>query len=140
MGKFYVRNSKGEMVPLDAVVDIESIYGPEFTIRFNEHRAAQLNASLKPGYSSGDGMRALEEVFAETMPDGMGYDYMGMSFQEQVASQGVSPMVIFGFSLLMVFLIPGGAVRELVAALQRPARHPDRGVRRVSSACSCARW
>ncbi len=105
MGQFYVRNSKGEMVPLDAVVNIESIYGPEFTIRFNEHRAAQINATLKPGYSSGDGMKALEEVFAETMPDGMGYDYMGMSFQEQVASQGVSPAVIFGFSLLMVFLI-----------------------------------
>jgi HAE1 family hydrophobic/amphiphilic exporter-1 len=51
-------------------------------------------------------MQALEEVFAETMPTAqMGYDYMGMSFQEDVASQGVSPMVIFGFSLLMVFLI-----------------------------------
>jgi HAE1 family hydrophobic/amphiphilic exporter-1 len=50
-------------------------------------------------------MKALEEVFAQTMPEGMGYDYMGMSFQEQVAAQGVSPMVIFGFSLLMVFLI-----------------------------------
>jgi HAE1 family hydrophobic/amphiphilic exporter-1 len=92
-------------VPLDAVVDIKPIYGPEFTIRFNEHRAAQINASLKPGYSSGQGMKALEEVFAETMPSGMGYDYMGMSFQEQVAAQGVSPAVIFGFSLLMVFLI-----------------------------------
>jgi HAE1 family hydrophobic/amphiphilic exporter-1 len=105
MGQFYVRNDKGEMVPLDAVVDVTPFYGPEFTIRFNEHRAAQINASLKPGYSSGQGMKALEDVFAETMPDGMGYDYMGMSFQEQVASQGVSPMVIFGFSLLMVFLI-----------------------------------
>jgi HAE1 family hydrophobic/amphiphilic exporter-1 len=93
------------MVPLDAVVDVKSIYGPEFTIRFNEHRAAQIQAALKPGFSSAQGMKALEEVFAETMPDGMGYDYMGMSFQEQVAAQGVSPMVIFGFSLLMVFLI-----------------------------------
>jgi HAE1 family hydrophobic/amphiphilic exporter-1 len=105
MGRFYVRNSKGGMVPLDAVVDNKSIYGPEFTIRFNEHRAAQINATLKPGFSSGQGMKALEEVFAETMPTQMGYDYMGMSFQEQVASQGTSPSVIFGFSLLMVFLI-----------------------------------
>jgi len=105
MGQFYVRNDKDGMVPLDAVVDTERIYGPEFTIRFNEHRAAQINASLKPGFSSGQGMKALEEVFAETMPSTMGYDYMGMSFQEQVASQGVSPNVIFAFSLLMVFLI-----------------------------------
>ena len=50
-------------------------------------------------------MRALEEVFAETMPTDMGYDYMGMSFQEWKAQQGVSPMVIFAFSLLCVFLI-----------------------------------
>jgi multidrug efflux pump len=105
MGQFYVLNDKGGKVPLDAVVDIRDVYGPEFTIRFNEHRAAQINASLKPGYSSGEGMKALEEVFAETMPPEMGYDYMGMSFQEQVAAEGVSPSVIFAFSLLMVFLI-----------------------------------
>jgi HAE1 family hydrophobic/amphiphilic exporter-1 len=106
MDQFYVRNRDGEMVPLGALVDTKTIYGPEFTIRFNEARAAQINASLKPGYSSAQGMQALEEVFAETMPTAqMGYDYMGMSFQEDVASQGVSPMVIFGFSLLMVFLI-----------------------------------
>ena len=105
MGQFYVRNDKGGMVPLDAVVDTKAIYGPEFTIRFNEHRAAQINASTKPGISSGQGMKALEEVFAETMPKGMGFDYMGMSFQEEVAAKGVSPAVIFGFSLLMVFLI-----------------------------------
>jgi HAE1 family hydrophobic/amphiphilic exporter-1 len=50
-------------------------------------------------------MRALEEVFAETMPTEMGFDYMGMSFQEQKAQQGISPALIFGFSLLCVFLI-----------------------------------
>ncbi len=50
-------------------------------------------------------MKAMEEVFAETMPPGMGFDYMGMSYQEQKAQQGISPMVIFGFSLVCVFLI-----------------------------------
>ena len=50
-------------------------------------------------------MKALEEVFAQTMPPEMGYDYSGMSFQEKKAQQGVSPAVIFGFSLLFVFLI-----------------------------------
>ena len=74
-------------------------------MRYNGYNAAQINASAKPGYSSGQAMAALEEVFAETQPREMGYDYMGMSFQEQVAAQGVSPSVIFGFSLLMVFLI-----------------------------------
>ena len=50
-------------------------------------------------------MAALEEAFQESMPNGMGYDYMGMAYQAQKAAQGVSPSVIFAFSLLMVFLI-----------------------------------
>jgi HAE1 family hydrophobic/amphiphilic exporter-1 len=62
-------------------------------------------AGTASGYSSGQAMKALEEVFAETMPAGMGFDYMGMSFQEKVASEGVPAGVIFGFSLLFVFLI-----------------------------------
>ena len=74
-------------------------------MRYNLYRSAQINASGAPGVSSAQVMRALEEVFAETMPKEMGYDYMGMSYQEQRAQQGISPMVIFGFSLLCVFLI-----------------------------------
>ena len=74
-------------------------------MRYNLHESAQVNASAKPGYSSAQAMNALEEVFAATMPPGMGYDYMGMSYQEKKAQQGVSPMVIFGFSLICVFLI-----------------------------------
>jgi HAE1 family hydrophobic/amphiphilic exporter-1 len=50
-------------------------------------------------------MKALEETFRETMPPGMGYDYMGMSFQEKKAQQGVSPLAIFALSILFVFLI-----------------------------------
>jgi HAE1 family hydrophobic/amphiphilic exporter-1 len=105
IGQFYVRNSKGEPVPLSALTSIRNIAGPEFTMRYNLYRSAQINASAAPGYSSAQVMRALEEVFAETMPNEMGYDYLGMSYQEQRAQQGVSPMVIFGFSLLCVFLI-----------------------------------
>ena len=105
VGRFYVLNNRGEQVPLSTLVDMKNINGPEFTLRYNAYRAAQINAMAKPGYSSGQVTAALEEVFRETQPNEMGFDYMGMSFQEQVAAQGVSPMVIFGFSLLMVFLI-----------------------------------
>ena len=105
VGQFYVRNNKGEAVPLSALTSVRNIAGPEFTMRYNLYRSAQINAAAAPGYSSAQVMRALEEVFADTMPGEMGYDYMGMSFQEQKAQQGVSPMVIFGFSLLCVFLI-----------------------------------
>jgi HAE1 family hydrophobic/amphiphilic exporter-1 len=105
VGQFYVRNNKGEAVPLSALTSVRNISGPEFTMRYNLYRSAQINASAAPGYSSTQVMRALEAVFAETMPSEMGYDYMGMSFQEQKAQQGVSPALIFGFSLLCVFLI-----------------------------------
>ncbi|MBV5307625.1 MAG: multidrug efflux RND transporter permease subunit [Desulfobulbaceae bacterium] len=105
IGQFYVRNSEGKSVPLSALTTIRNISGPEFTTRYNLYRCAQINATAAAGYSSAQAMRALEAVFAETMPTEMGYDYMGMSFQEWQAQKGVSPLVIFAFSLLCVFLI-----------------------------------
>jgi len=105
VGQFHVRNSAGEMVPLSALTKFESRPGPEFTMRYNMYRSAQINGAAAPGYSSGQAMKALEEVFDQTMPREMGYDYAGISFQEKKAQQGVPPAVIFGFSLLFVFLI-----------------------------------
>jgi HAE1 family hydrophobic/amphiphilic exporter-1 len=105
VGQFYVRNNKGEDVPLSALTKFDPQTGPEFTMRFNEYRGAQIFGSAAPGYSSAQAMKALEEVFAQTMPREMGYDYKDMSFQEKLAQQGVSPTVVFAFSLLFVFLI-----------------------------------
>ena len=105
VNSFYVANNKGAMVPLSAVTDIKTTEGPEFTMRFNEYRAAQLNITTAPGFSSGQATAALEKVFSETMPSQMGFDYMGMSYQEQEAAKGVPTWVIFGLSLLFVFLI-----------------------------------
>jgi hydrophobic/amphiphilic exporter-1 (mainly G- bacteria), HAE1 family len=105
VGQFYVRNNTGEMVPLTALTRFESRSGPEFTMRYNEYRSAQINGGAAPGYSSDQATAALEDVFKQTMPGEMGFDYMGMSYQEQKARQGVPASVIFGFSLLFVFLI-----------------------------------
>src|ERR1700688_3100264 len=105
LGQFYVRNSQGQTVPLSALAKFETRSGPEFTMRYNEYRSAQVNASAAPGYSSDQATAALEDVFKQTMPREMGFDYLGMSYQEQKARQGVPPSVIFGFSLLFVFLI-----------------------------------
>jgi HAE1 family hydrophobic/amphiphilic exporter-1 len=105
VGQFYVRNSNGDPVPLDAISSIKDVAGPEFTLRLNEYRSAQINGSAAPGYSSNQAMAALEEVFRNTMPDEMGYDYLGISYQEKKAQQGVSPTAVFGMSLLFVFLI-----------------------------------
>src|SRR5439155_2649448 len=102
VGQFYVRNNKAEMVPLSAVTKFESRPGPEFTMRYNEYRSAQINGRAAPGDSSNQATAAMEEGFARTMPSEMGYDYLGMSFQEKKAQQGVPASVIFGFSLLFV--------------------------------------
>ncbi len=105
VGLFRVRNADGQAVQLSSFINMRNTYGPEFTVRFNGYRAAQINASVAPGYSSGQAMAALEEVFAQTMPREMGYDYAGMSFQEKVAAESAPVSVVFGFSLLFVFLI-----------------------------------
>jgi hydrophobic/amphiphilic exporter-1 (mainly G- bacteria), HAE1 family len=105
LGQFYVRNSQGQNVPLTALANFETRHGPEFTMRYNEYRSAQINASAAPGYSSDQATAALEDVFKQTMPREMGFDYIGMSYQEQKAREGLPSSVIFGFSLLFVFLI-----------------------------------
>jgi HAE1 family hydrophobic/amphiphilic exporter-1 len=105
VGQFYVRNTKGDNVPLSTLTTVKSRMGPEFTMRFNEYRSAQINGSAAPGYSSNQATAALEDVFKQTMPHEMGFDYLAMSFQEQKAREGVPPAVIFGLSLLFVFLI-----------------------------------
>ena len=105
VGQFYVRNNRGEMVPLSALTRFEPRFGPEFKLRYNEHSAAQIIGSAADGYSSEQATAALEEVFHQTMPAEMGFDYMGMSRQEQKAREGIPSWVVFGMSLLFVFLI-----------------------------------
>jgi HAE1 family hydrophobic/amphiphilic exporter-1 len=105
VGQFYVRNNKGQNVPLSTLATVKPRSGPEFLLRFNEYRSAQINGSAAPGFSADQATAALEDVFKTTMPREMGFDYSGISFQEQKARQGVPPAAIFGLSLLFVFLI-----------------------------------
>jgi HAE1 family hydrophobic/amphiphilic exporter-1 len=105
INQFYVRNSRNEMVPLSALGHFETRYGPEFTMRYNLYRSAQIIGSAAPGYSSAQAMKALEETFDRTMPREMGYDYMGMSFQEKKSQEDIPSWVIFTASLVFVFLI-----------------------------------
>jgi hydrophobic/amphiphilic exporter-1 (mainly G- bacteria), HAE1 family len=105
INQFYVRSANGGQVPLSSLVKVTQTTGPEFIYRFNEYPAAQLNITGAPGYSSGQIRAALEETFAKTMPPGAGFDYSGMSFQEQQAGKGVPTWAVFGLSLLFVFLI-----------------------------------
>ncbi len=108
LGQFYVKNGNGQMVPMSTLTTVGPSAGPEFILKYNQYPGIQINGNAGEGYSSGQAMAALEEVFHQTMPAAMGFDYMGMSFQEQQAAQSVSPATIFGMSFLVVFLIMAG--------------------------------
>ena len=110
VGQFYVRNNTGAMVPLSAFAKFEPRLGPEFIMHYNEYPSAQINGNAGPGYSSDQAMAALEQVFAQTMPHDMGYDYMGMSFQQKQAEQGISATTIFGVSILCCFPDSSGSL------------------------------
>jgi len=102
---FFVRNKDGQMLPLSSVVSLETRAGPEFTSRFNEYRAVEITGSPAAGFSTVKAMNALEQVADQVLPKGMGYDWNALSYQQKKASTQVSPAAVFGFSLLVVFLI-----------------------------------
>ena len=105
INQFYVRSANGSQVPLASLVNVKKINGPEFIYRFNEYSAVSINIVGAPGFSSGQVMAALEDTFKQSMPEGMGFDYAGMSYQEHKAAQGLPAWVVFGLSLVFVFLI-----------------------------------
>ena len=95
VGQFYVRNNKGEDVPLSALTKFDSRSGPEYTMRFNEYRSAQIVGSAAPGFSSAQAMQALEETFAKTMPREMGYDYKDMLRFRKNSLSKEFPLLLF---------------------------------------------
>ena len=99
----YVRNNKGEMVPVSTLVTSSKVSAPEFTNRFNLYRSAELNGIPAPGYSSAQALKALEETAKEVLPSTMGYAWSNMSYQEKQSEGSAGP--IFIMALLFVFLI-----------------------------------
>jgi HAE1 family hydrophobic/amphiphilic exporter-1 len=102
IGQFYVRNNDGGMVPLSTLVTISKMSGPNFVTRFNLYNAAEMMGAPAPGYSSGQAIKAIEEVM-KTMPAETGYEWSGLTLQEK-KSEGQAA-VIFGMAVLFVFLL-----------------------------------
>ena len=102
IGQFYVRNDSGRMVPLSTLVQVSQISGPNFVSRFNLFNAAEIMGAPAPGYSSGQAIRAIEEVM-QTLPSEAGYEWSGLTLQEK-KSEGQAP-IIFGMAVLFVFLL-----------------------------------
>ncbi len=102
IGHFYVRNNEGAMVPLNTLVKISKMSGPNFVTRFNLYNAAEIMGAPAPGYSSGQAIKAIEEVM-RVMPREVGYEWSGLTLQEK-KSEGQAP-IIFGMAVLFVFLL-----------------------------------
>ena len=104
IGKVYVKSaSSGAMIPLSAVSRVKNVVGPEQVERFNGFIAAKVMGDSKPGISSGDAIKIVEQVANATLPDGFGIAWTGQAFQEK-RSAG-SSLQAFGFAIIMVFLI-----------------------------------
>jgi HAE1 family hydrophobic/amphiphilic exporter-1 len=102
IGKFYVRNNEGGMVPLSTLVNVTKMSGPNFATRFNLYLSAEMMGAPAPGYSSAQALKAMEEVMAE-MPSNVGYEWSGLTLQEK-KSEGQAG-VIFGMAVIFVFLL-----------------------------------
>jgi HAE1 family hydrophobic/amphiphilic exporter-1 len=100
--KIYVRNERGDMVPLRAMAVVKLVQGPQTVVRYNGYRAAVVNGAPKPGYSSGQALAAMQRISSATLPSGYTFEWTGTAFQE-VAASGGTPVVL-GLAILFAYL------------------------------------
>lgn len=103
LSKVFVKSSDGSLIPISSLVKVERIVGTDIIERFNLFQGAKIMGDAKPGYSSGDALKAIEEVAKDILPQGYTIAYSGTSYQEKSASG--TGMIAFGFGLVFVFLI-----------------------------------
>ncbi|GEO38219.1 HAE1 family hydrophobic/amphiphilic exporter-1 [Skermanella aerolata] len=97
------RNERGEMVPIGSVAELRDTTGPYRVTRYNLYPATEIQGATLPGYSTGFGLEAMERIAAEKLPDGFGFEWTELAFQERQA--GDSALIIFGMSVVFVFLL-----------------------------------
>jgi HAE1 family hydrophobic/amphiphilic exporter-1 len=103
IGNLYVRNIRGEMVPLGTLLQVRRSQGPELVTRYNLYPAAAIYGSAAPGFSSGQALSLMEEVVAHTLPQGISYDWTATSYQEKQV--GRQAYFIYALSVTLVFLV-----------------------------------
>ena len=113
--RLYVKNEQGIMSPITAFIDLKKVYSPEFLTRFNLFNAAFVNGSPNPGFSSGDAIRAIEEVAAQTLPQGYGFEYSGLSREER--GSGNQTVIIFVLSILFVYFLLSAQFKSYILPL-----------------------
>jgi HAE1 family hydrophobic/amphiphilic exporter-1 len=100
--KIYVRNGRGDMVPLRALAQTKVVQGPQTVVRYNGYRAAVVNGAPKPGYSSGQAIAAMQRISSATLPSGYTFEWTGTAFQEVAASGGTA--IVLGLAFLFAYL------------------------------------
>ena len=103
IGRFYVKNKDGLMVPLSGLVNTRYVTGPDLVTRFNNYPAIAINGSPAPGVSSGAALAAIREVAEAVLPPGYGFEWAGEAREE--VSSGATSAIAFVFGLIFVFLI-----------------------------------
>lgn len=93
-----------EMSPITNFITLERVYGPDIISRFNLFTSISVSGTPNPGYSNGDAIKAIQEVAAQTLPMGYGYEFSGMTREEQNSS-AASTAIVFGLCLLFVYLL-----------------------------------
>lgn len=101
--KFYMRSSDGRMVPLSTLAKVKRIAGPEYVQRYNVFRSVEINAATPAGYSSSQTMNAMEEVAAENLPQGYGFEWTAIAYQQKYS--GGDTVMVFVLAVVMVFLV-----------------------------------
>jgi HAE1 family hydrophobic/amphiphilic exporter-1 len=103
INQLYVRSARDEMIPLGNLVTVTQTTGAQTINHYNLFRSIEINGSAAPGVSSGDAIQTMEEVAAEVLPPGLGYEWSGLSLEE--IQSGDQATIIFGFGLVFVFLV-----------------------------------
>lgn len=103
IGKLYVKNNQGQSIPMSSLVSYKMVQNPSIINHFNIFRSIDVGGSAAPGYSSGDALKALEEVAAQTLSEGYNIEFYGLSLQEKLS--GNTTVIIFALSILFVFLL-----------------------------------
>ena len=105
LGKVFVKNKSGRMVPLTSVIKTENIVGPYIRTRFNMYPAITINGSARGNVSSGKALSVMEEISAKTLPNDMGYAWSGTSLQEKESSGQIGPIIVMSLVFVFLFLV-----------------------------------
>lgn len=115
VGLLKVRSTTGEMVPLNALMQVRPSFGPERAMRYNGFLSADINGGPAPGYSSGQAQDAVERIAKETLPPGIGYEWTELTYQEILA--GNSAVWVFPLAIMLVFLVLAALYESLTLPL-----------------------